>query len=568
MIKKFIQRVLGGLSPSGRKAVARGEVLEKSKVSAGRAVRSKNGPSAALALGSEKSRAHPRVRSRVYTQAEHGVDRRDISDAALRTCEGLQGAGYEAFVVGGAVRDLLIGRHPKDFDVATSATPEQVRNVFRRSRIIGRRFRIVHVMFGQETIEVTTFRGAGGGAADEPAIEEPVENMAAAVSNTSSGVSTDESEAEEPQTRSRRRQRDRDFRRSNEKGPTSQADEHGRLLRDNVFGSQEEDAIRRDFTMNALFYDPSREEILDYVNGVPDIQKKCVVIIGDPVDRYREDPVRMLRAARLAGKLGFTIDPATEAPIAEMSALLANVPQARLFDEMLKLLLSGHALLCIEKLRSLGLHQQLLPAIDGLLRDEQSRPFVTLALRRTDERIAADKGVSPGFLFAALFWFPMLARQRELEDKGLRQLQAMHEAMDDVLDQQRKTLAIPRRLDPMVKELWLAQPKFLQRSQGKAQRTLSHPRFRACYDFFELRALAGDAPHDVAIWWEAFQFADDDVRETMLQPDDEPKKKRSRNRKKKKPVVNGAPIASVQGELAIGDTDKTDDAHSTEKIHE
>ncbi len=566
MIKKFIQRVLGGLSPSGRKAVARGEVLEKSKVSAGRAVRSKNAPSAALALVSEKSRAHPR--SRVYTQAEHGVDRRDISDAALRTCEGLQDAGYEAFVVGGAVRDLLIGRHPKDFDVATSATPEQVRNVFRRSRIIGRRFRIVHVMFGQETIEVTTFRGAGGGAADEPAIEEPVENMAAAVSNTSSGVSTDESEAEEPQTRSRRRQRDRDFRRSNEKGPTSQADEHGRLLRDNVFGSQEEDAIRRDFTMNALFYDPSREEILDYVNGVPDIQKKCVVIIGDPVDRYREDPVRMLRAARLAGKLGFTIDPATEAPIAEMSALLANVPQARLFDEMLKLLLSGHALLCIEKLRSLGLHQQLLPAIDGLLRDEQSRPFVTLALRRTDERIAADKGVSPGFLFAALFWFPMLARQRELEDKGVRQLQAMHEAMDDVLDQQRKTLAIPRRLDPMVKELWLAQPKFLQRSQGKAHRTLSHPRFRACYDFFELRALAGDAPHDVATWWEAFQFADDDVRETMLQPDDEPKKKRSRNRKKKKPVVNDAPIASVQGELAIGDTDKTDDAHSTEKIHE
>ena len=488
MIKKFIQKVFGGTKGSR-----------------------------SLTDGIKQAKNH---QPRIYPQAEHGVDRRDISDAALRTCEGLQQAGYDAFVVGGAVRDLLLGRHPKDFDVATSATPEQVRQVFRRSRIIGRRFRIVHVMFGAETIEVTTFRGAGDGGATNDVAELDAETP------SSEALPVDI----EPDQRSRRRPRD--GRRNQPIGPVSQADEHGRLLRDNVFGSQEEDAIRRDFTMNALFYDPSREEILDYVNGVPDIQKKRVVMIGEPIERYREDPVRMLRAARLAGKLGFVIDAATEKPIAELSPLLENVPSARLFDEMLKLLLSGHALLCIEKLRALGLHRQLLPVIESLLNDGESRPFVMLALQRTDQRIADDKGVSPAFLFAALFWFPMLKRQRALEAGGMRSLQAMHEAMDDALEMQRKTLAIPRRYDVMVKELWLAQPRFLQRSVGKAHRTLSHPRFRACYDFFELRASAGDAPIDIAEWWEKFQFADEDARESMLLPDDDPKKKRRRKRKK------------------------------------
>lgn len=491
MIKKFIQKVFGGAKSNG--GLAR--------------------------PGKAESQTH---KPRIYRQAEHGIDRRDISEAALRTCEGLQQAGYDAFVVGGAVRDLLLGRHPKDFDIATSATPEQVRQIFRRSRIIGRRFRIVHVMFGPETIEVTTFRGAGDGGSAAASDAAEAENSA-----QTSELPPDDTEAEQ-----RSRRRPRDGRRNQPLGPVSQADEHGRLLRDNVFGSQEEDAIRRDFTMNALFYDPSREEIWDYVSGVPDIQKKRVVIIGDPVERYREDPVRMLRAARLAGKLGFTIDALTMQPIAELSPLLENVPSARLFDEMLKLLLSGHSLLCIEKLHALGLHRQLLPVIDSLLKNEESRPFVTLALQRTDQRIADDKGVSPAFLFAALFWFPMQKRQQALEADGVRSLQAMHEAMDDALEMQRKTLAIPRRFDVMVKELWLAQPRFLQRSQVKAHRTLSHPRFRACYDFFELRAAAGDAPIEVAEWWEKFQFADDDVRETMLLPDDDLKKKRRRKRKK------------------------------------
>jgi poly(A) polymerase len=464
VIKKFIQKMLGrdgGTSRASGTASATGA----------RNKRNAHGP-------------------RKYTQAEHGIDRRDISEPALRTCEGLQQAGFEAFVVGGAVRDLLLGRHPKDFDVATDATPEEVRGVFRRSRIIGRRFRIVHVMFGQETVEVSTFR-----AAHVPAPRE-------------------EDEDDSPEQK------------------RGHADEHGRLLRDNVFGTQEEDAIRRDFTMNALFYNPATEEVWDYVHGVADIQKKRVVMIGEPVARYREDPVRMLRAARLAGKLGFEIDPPTEKPIAEMASLLDNVPSARLFDEMLKLLLSGHALECIERLRALNLHRQLLPVIDSLLRDPASRAFVELALQRTDQRIAEDRGVSPAFLFAALFWFPMRARQAALEAKGMRTNEAMHNAMDDVLDEQRKSLAIPRRYDPMVKELWVAQPRLVQRSAGKAFRMLAHPKFRACYDFLELRASAGDAPTELAEWWEEFQVASEEERADMLLPDNEPKKKRRRRRRK------------------------------------
>ncbi len=417
---------------------------------------------------------------RRYTRDEHGIDQRDISDAALRTCEGLHRAGFKAFVVGGAVRDLLLRRHPKDFDVATDATPEEVRGVFRRSRIIGRRFRLVHVVFGQETIEVSTFRSAHDAKSDEN---------------------------------------------------SANTDEHGRLLRDNVYGSQADDAIRRDFTMNALFYDPEAEEVWDYTNGLKDVEKKRVVMIGDPEARYREDPVRMLRAARLAGKLGFTIEAKTEAPIATLKMLLANVPEARLFDEMLKLLLSGHSLECIDKLRTLGLHSLLLPSLDQLMGDEASQRFTKLALSRTDERICDDRGVSPAFLFAALFWTPMNNRCRELEARGERPLAALHQAMDEALDQQRKTLAIPRRFDGNIKELWVAQSRFMQRSKAKAQRLLTHPRFRACYDFYALRAEAGDADQEVAAWWEKFQFAEADVQEAMVLPDDDPKKRRRRRKK-------------------------------------
>ena len=439
-------------------------------------------------FGARKNRKPAVAKERIYARDEHGIRKDELSNAAISVCEGLHKAGYKAFVVGGAVRDLLLGRHPKDYDVATDATPEQVRSVFRRARIIGRRFKLVHVMFRDETVEVSTFR------ANHPAVD-----------------------ADEKDGR---------------------ADEHGRLLRDNVYGNQEEDAIRRDFTMNALFYDPEREEVWDCVNGFADIKKKRVVMIGDPTARYREDPVRMLRAARLAAKLGFTIDAATEAPIATLGPLLDNVPTSRLFDEMQKLLFSGHALNGIEKMRSLGLHSGILPVLDPLFNDAAAKAFVVLALQRTDERIAQDKGVSPAFLFATLFWWPMVQRWQVLEANGVRSLQAMHEAMDDVLDAQRKTLAIPRRLDPLIKELWVAQPRFVHRSQRQAFRTLTHPRFRASYDFYALRAEAGDADQEIAAWWERFQFADEKVQESMLLPDDEPKPKKRRRRRKKSVADN------------------------------
>jgi len=280
-----------------------------------------------------------------------------------------------------------------------------------------------------------------------------------------------------------------------------------------------------------------------------------VVMIGEPEARYREDPVRMLRAARLAAKLQFSIDAATEKPIAILAPLLDNVPTARLYDEMVKLLFSGHALNGLAKLRQLGLHLGLLPVLDRLFNDPATRPFITLALQRTDQRIADDKGVSPPFLFAALFWHPMVHRWQQLEAGGMRTAQAMHQAMDEELDEARKTLAIPRRLDPLIKELWLAQPRFLQRSQVKAYRNLSHPRFRASYDFFALRAEAGDADQEIAQWWERFQFADDAVRETMLLPDDEPKKSKRRRRKKKP-----AQTESSGGATGSGADSSPDDA--------
>jgi poly(A) polymerase len=271
----------------------------------------------------------------IYARDKHGIDREGISRCARRTCDELQRAGYLAFVVGGAVRDLLLGIRPKDFDVATSATPEEVRSVFRRSRIIGRRFQIVHVLCGAETVEVSTFRAH--------------------------------------------------FARE---GESDHRDEHGRMLSDNVFGTQAEDALRRDFTANALFYDPVKEELWDYVHGLKDLKAKRLVMIGDPATRYREDPVRMLRAARLAAKLGFVIDAKTREPIQTLRHLVENVPQARLFEEILKLLLSGNAVECVRVLRELELHHGLLPLLDTALEDPEAGPFAMAALRATDERLA------------------------------------------------------------------------------------------------------------------------------------------------------------------------------------
>src|ERR1700751_3061420 len=311
---------------------------------------------------------------------KHGLSRDSLSPAASKVCTVLREAGFSAYVVGGAVRDLLLGIAPKDFDIATDARPEQVKPLFRRAIIIGRRFRLVHVMLGAETIEVSTFRAA------------------------------------DPET--------------------AEKDEHGRVLRDNVFGTQEEDARRRDFTVNALYFDPQTEEVVDFHGGLADLKKRVLRVIGDPETRYREDPVRMLRAVRLAAKLGLTLDPATREPIRRLAPLMGRVPPARLFDEMVKLLLSGHASACLRQLRDVGLHKGLLPLLDVILEQPLGERFVTLALAQTDERIKTDRSVSPAFLFAALLWHEVLAASKTREKKGERPMLALEAAMDEVLETQ------------------------------------------------------------------------------------------------------------------------------------
>src|SRR6478752_4004624 len=410
-------------------------------------------------------------------RGKHGLSRDSISPAAAKVCTVLREAGFTAYVVGGAVRDLLLGIAPKDFDVATDARPEQIKPLFRRALIIGRRFRLVHVMMGAETVEVSTFRAA------DP--------------------------------------------------DTAEKDEHGRVLRDNVFGTQAEDARRRDFTVNALYYDPASEEVVDFHGGLADLKKRVLRVIGDPTTRYREDPVRMLRAVRLAAKLGLTLDPATRAPIRELAPLMERVPPARLFDEMLKLLLSGHASACLRQLRDVGLHKGLLPLLDLILEQPLGERFVTLALAQTDERVLTDRPVSPAFLFAALLWHEVLAAWHGREGRGERSVPALENAMDEVLDTQCAKLAITRKLTATMREVWVMQPRFEQRSAGRAFRLLEAPRFRMAYDFLALRAASGEVPADIETWWRAFQTADEDTRHAMLLPDTGPRKRRRRRRKKR-----------------------------------
>jgi len=408
---------------------------------------------------------------------KHGLSREAISPAAAKVCTALREAGFSGYVVGGAVRDLLLGIAPKDFDVATDARPEQVKPLFRRALVIGRRFRLVHVMLGPETVEVSTFRGA------------------------------------DPET--------------------AEKDEHGRVLRDNVFGTQAEDARRRDFTVNALYFDPVTEEVIDFHGGLADLKKRVLRVIGDPETRYREDPVRMLRAVRLAAKLGLTLDAATREPIRSMALLMERVPPARLFDEMLKLLLSGHASACLRQLREVGLQQGLLPLLDVILEQPLGERFVTLALAQTDERVRAERPVSPAFLFAALLWHEVLAAWKLRQGRGERSIPALESAMDEVLDTQGAKLAITRKLTATMREVWAMQPRFEQRSASRAYRLLEAPRFRMAYDFLALRAASGEVPAELEAWWRGFQSADAETRKAMLLPDTGPRKRRRRRRKKR-----------------------------------
>ncbi|HPE79989.1 MAG: polynucleotide adenylyltransferase PcnB [Sedimenticolaceae bacterium] len=386
---------------------------------------------------------------------QHQISRANISPNALKVLYRLKAAGFEAHLVGGGVRDLLLGREPKDFDVATDASPEQVRQTFRNCRLIGRRFRLAHVQFGSEIIEVATFRA---------------------------GQDADVSE-------------------------NHQTDE-GMLLRDNVYGTIEQDALRRDFTVNALYYNISDFSIIDYAGGVEDLGEGLLRLLGDPETRYREDPVRMLRAVRFAAKLGFRLAPGTESPIPVLASLLADVPSARLFEEVLKLFLGGTAVACFEKLRQYGLFAELFPDTDAsLARLEHEFPLtlVLKGLENTDNRIHEDKPVTPAFLFAVLLWEPVRLRAAQLQAEGEAPYQAVQRAGGEVVARQVQRIALPRRFSTPMQEIWGLQSRFLQTRGKRPQRLLTHPRFRAAYDFLLLRAQSGEADPELASWWTAFQ---------------------------------------------------------------
>lgn len=399
---------------------------------------------------------------RIIPKEVHRISPDLVSWEAKRTCEALQKRGFQAYIVGGAVRDLLLGVTPKDFDVATDATPVEVKRAQRRALIIGKRFQLVHVIFGREIIECSTFRALEG-----------------------AGVRKDAA---------------------------------GRVVSDNVFGEMWEDAARRDFTINALYYDPATEALYDYHYGFEDIAAKRVRMIGEPEARYREDPVRMLRAIRIAAKLGFTIDPATERPIAKMGALLKNVPAARLSDELLKILTCGQAVESMKKLRAAKLNQALMPILDLILSEPDGEKFLMLALRRTDERLAVGKKISPAFLFGTLLW-PQVAKRwvHNEEKRGMGRIAALHEASVEVLATQCQQFSIQRRYQADMHDIWLMQAK-LERRTGKAPRSLvQHPRYRAGYDFLLLRAMTGHVPQSLPDWWDAFSQADDDSRRSMIE---------------------------------------------------
>jgi poly(A) polymerase len=395
---------------------------------------------------------HPSLR--VIPRDEHNVSRKDISPNALRVLYRLRDGGFQAHLVGGAVRDILVGGHPKDFDVATDATPEEVRQLFRNCRLIGRRFRLAHVVFGREIIEVATFRA-----------------------NIDDGSG------------------DREMH------------EGGRLLRDNVYGTIEEDAVRRDFTANALYYAIEDFSVRDYVGGFEDVRNRLMRLIGDPETRYREDPVRMLRAVRLSSKLGFDIEAATAEPLPRMAPLLAESAPARLFEECLKLFLSGHAELSFLGLERHGLLPALLPETAAALTANRSgalRRMLLEGLRGTDQRVANDEPVSPAFLFALLLWPAYCRALMSLQNQGVQAAEAQRRAADRVTLHQLSTVALPRRFSQPMQEIWLLQTRFGHRQRKRVFRLMAHPRFRAAFDFLKLRLSASDEhAEDVAFWTQA-----------------------------------------------------------------
>lgn len=419
----------------------------------------------------EQSDSNPPT-AHIIARDHHNISRKHISEAALKVIRGLNRAGFEGYLVGGGVRDLLLEGHPKDFDVATDATPEQIRGLFRGARIIGRRFRIVHVRFGREIIEVTTFRG--------------------------SHQSAEHSE--------------RGTRPANQRSAQSK---EGMLLRDNVFGTLEEDAIRRDFTINALYYSPQDFSVYDYTSGMLDMQNRLIRIIGDAETRYREDPVRMLRAVRFAAKLNFTIEPSTAQPIKQLAPSLQDIPAARMFDEILKLLMSGHGRATYELMQEYQLFAPLFPQTQPCLNKPAANILIEQALENTDTRISQNKPVTPAFLFAALLWPAVLEQHERLLAEGMPPLPAMHQASQEIAVRQQQYIAIPKRFGMPMREIWEMQLRLPRRAGKKAEQLLESRRFRAAYDFLLLRELAGEPTAELGQWWTEYQTLSPDQRKAM-----------------------------------------------------
>ena len=415
----------------------------------------------------------------IIPRSEHGVSRSEISENALKVLYRLRNAGYHAYLVGGGVRDILLGLKPKDFDVATDAHPEQVRELFRNCRLIGRRFRLAHVHFGREIIEVSTFRASHIDAVDGEGHEED-----------------------------------------------------GRIIRDNVYGKLDDDVWRRDFTVNALYYNIEDYSIVDYVGGLEDIKKRQLRLIGIPEDRYQEDPVRMLRAIRFAIKLGFSIHPVSEQPIRKLAPLLEEIPEARLFEEFLKLFMSGQSEKAYQQLREYGLFAKLFPQTEEFLNrgDEFIHKLLISAFRNTDTRLAEDKPVTPAFLLAALLWVPVRDLANDHEANGLSEMDAIHLASDAVISHQISSTSMPRRFTHMARDMWALQVR-LKNIRGKRPlKLLAHQRFRAAYDFLLLRAEAGENVQELASWWTEFQEEHMDIQ---LAAKKEHQKKRFRHRPKR-----------------------------------
>jgi len=428
----------------------------------------------------KKSSADP-YQAEIIARQDHDISRDNISENALKVLYRLKKANYEGYLVGGGVRDLLLGESPKDFDIATNATPEEVHALFRNSRLIGRRFRLVHVVYGRDVIEVATMRGHH----------------------------------------------------DNAKGKhQSKKSDSGMLLRDNVYGTIDEDAIRRDFTINALYYDINDFAVHSYAGGMQDLNKRRLRLIGDPATRYREDPVRMLRAIRFAAKLDFTIEAKTAAPIRELAPLLLDIPAARLFEEVLKLFMAGYAQKTFALLEKYHLFEQLFPHTQQCINENAHyRNLVDLALINSDKRVAQGKSLTPAFLYSVFLWPCLLETARILREQGVPDVPAMHQAATEVISNQQTHTSIPKRFTIPMKEIWDLQRRLERRQPRQIDSIIGHSRFRAAYDFVLLREQNGEKLDKAGDWWTKYQEENPDA---LYQKPERPRyssRNRSRNRR-------------------------------------